>query len=134
VIAVMQSRRLSRLTSRLPGGMVYRIQAAYIETPVKLILLPTGSEWQLDAEIYVALRSELDELGYTTEIVDRNPDSQKCDPLADLELHFGEDTPGHAQADALAKLVRRRLKPTKHFSLYGGGELLRQGWSGLGKD
>jgi len=98
---------------------------------VKLILLPTGSEWELDAGTYVALRAELNELGYTTEIVGRQPDSKKHDPIADLELHFDEDTPGHAQTDALAKLVRRRLKEAKHFSVYGrGGELLRQGWSG----
>ena len=98
--------------------------------PVKLMLVPTSSEWERDPETYVALRTELNELGYTTEIVDRHPDTQKHDPLADLELHFNDETPGHAQADALAKLVRRRLRTSKHFSIYGRDELLRQGWSG----
>lgn len=97
---------------------------------MKIILLPTGSEWELDAETYIALRAELNELGYQTEIVERHSDAEKRDPLADLELHFDEDAPGHAQADALAKLVRRWLKAGKHFSIYGRDELLRQGWSG----
>jgi hypothetical protein len=99
---------------------------------VRLTLLPTGSEWELDAETYIALRAELSELGYTTEIVDHDPDSQKHDHLADVEIHFNQETPGDAQAEALVKLLRRWLKTGKHFSIYGPGpdQLLRQGWCG----
>ena len=98
---------------------------------MKLTLVPTSSEWQVDPETYIALRTELNLLGYDTEIIDEHSESEKHDPIADLEIHFKGVTPGHAQADALAKQVRRSLKKTKHFSIYGrGDELLRQGWSG----
>ena len=93
-------------------------------------LLPTGSEWERNPETYIALRAELNELGYESQIAGEHSDSHKHDPMADLELHFSVDTPGNAQADALAKLVRKRLEKSKHFSIYGStGELLRQGWS-----
>jgi len=98
---------------------------------VKLTLVPSSSEWRFDPETYIALRTELNLLGYDTEIIDEHSDSEKHDPVADLEIHFKGETPGHAQTDALAKQVRRSLKKTKHFSIYGrGDELLRQGWSG----
>ncbi|HEX3678993.1 MAG TPA: hypothetical protein VHU90_04660 [Galbitalea sp.] len=97
---------------------------------MKLTLVPTSSEWEFDPETYIALRKELDLLGYDTGIIDEHSDSEKHDPVADLEIHFDGETPGHAQTDALAKQVRRSLKKTKHFSIYGrGGQLLRQGWS-----
>ena len=97
---------------------------------MRVRLLPTSSEWSRSPETYIALAAELDELGYRSQIAAERPDADKRDSTADLELHFEADTPGHAQADALAKLVRRRLERTKHFSIYAGsGELLRQGWS-----
>ena len=96
---------------------------------MKVKLVPTVSEWERNPETYIALRAELNELGYESQVAGED-ESRKHDPIADLELHFGVDTPGHAQADALAKLVRMRLEKSRHFSIYNSsGELLRQGWS-----
>lgn len=97
---------------------------------MRVTLIPTSSEWARSPETYIALTAELDELGYMSQIAAEHPEADKRDPIADLELHFSADTPGHAQADALAKMVRRRLEKSKHFSIYAAsGELLRQGWS-----